>query len=179
MQFLLVMFSFFSEKIHLVQTCSSGYVNLIQEYDIMDACLLSSEINSMNLKTGFPGVDSFKAFLQSIGEAIVLLLNQGLAKENFQPPYSQPVQKRFAQYLEIQPRQSNITWLHQHLVTIRSTLFSMDNLIPKFVMQYGILVASILDNVIKFVGIMSGIIVTQRCELQVIPPLKLFVLQPW
>ena len=34
----------FSEKIQLVQALSSGYVNFIQEYDIMDACLFSSEI---------------------------------------------------------------------------------------------------------------------------------------
>ena len=76
MPFLLVMVPFFSEKIHLVRTLSSGYVNFIQKYDVMDGCLLSSDISSMNLKTGFPGVESLKTFLQNLGEALVLSLNK-------------------------------------------------------------------------------------------------------
>jgi hypothetical protein len=43
---------FFSEKIQLVQAFSSGYVNFIQEYDIMDGYLLSSDSSSMILKNG-------------------------------------------------------------------------------------------------------------------------------
>ena len=57
----------------------------------------------LEIETVFSEVESLKTFIQSLGEALVLYLNRGLEEENFQPPYSQPVQKLFAQYIESRP----------------------------------------------------------------------------
>lgn len=72
-------------------------------------------------------------------------------------PYHKPVKKLLAEYLRDRSPPTDFTWLNVYLEKIRSKIFSMDNLIHKFVNPeghegYGLCIASILDNIIKFGG---------------------------
>jgi hypothetical protein len=67
------------------------------------------------------------------------------------------VKKLLAEYLANRPTTSAFTWLNLYLEKIRSTIFSMDNLLHKFVTPegqegYGLYIASILNNIYKFGG---------------------------
>jgi hypothetical protein len=72
-----------------------------------------------------------------------------------QTPCSRPAKELFAEYLANLPLPTAFTWLNLYLEKIRSKIFSMDNLLHKFVTLegqegYGLNIASILDSIYKF-----------------------------
>jgi hypothetical protein len=62
-----------TEKSHLVQVLSSGYVNFIQVYDIMHCSIFASEFDEFEMlvchrsETHFPTVQTLETFLQNLG----------------------------------------------------------------------------------------------------------------
>ena len=153
-----------TEKSHLVQVLSSGYVNFIQAYDVMNGFIFASEFDkNKNLicqtsSTHFPTEEPLEDFFHNLGVLFVSCLSIGTVEiESIKNPYSRPVKKLLAEYLANRPPPAAFTWLNLYLEKIRSKIFSMDNLLHKFVTPegqegYGLFIASILDNIYKFGG---------------------------
>ena len=152
------------ETLHLVQLLSSGYVNFIQVYDVLNGFIFTSEFDkNMNLmchmsQTHFPVVEPLETFFHNLGVLFVSCLSVGeVHPESMKSLYRRPVKGLFAEYLANRPPPAVITWLNLYLERIRSKIFSMDNLLHKFVTPegqegYGLYIASILDNIYKFGG---------------------------
>jgi hypothetical protein len=150
-----------TEKSHLVQVLSSGYVNFIQAYDVMNGFIFASEFDkNKNLicqtsPTHFPTVAPLEDFVHNLGVLFVSCSSIGTVEtESIKTPYSRPVKRLLSEYLANRPPPATVTWLNLYLEKIRSKIFSMDNLLHKFVTPegqegYGLYIASVLDNIYK------------------------------
>ena len=155
---------YISETSHLVQALSSGYVNFIQVYDVMIGYIFSSECVNKELPfrrcpTDFPVVGSLETFLENLGTLFATLVMTGVASDpaEIEILYQKPVKVLLAEYLTERTTPAPFSWLNLYLEKIRSKIFSMDNLLDKFVTPdghevYGLRIDSILDNIFKFGG---------------------------
>ena len=155
---------YISETSHLVQALSSGYVNFIQVYDVMIGYIFSSECVNKELPfrrcpTDFPVVGSLETFLENLGTLFATLVMTGVASDpaEIEILYQKPVKVLLAEYLTECTTPAPFSWLNLYLEKIRSKIFSMDNLLDKFVTPdghevYGLRIDSILDNIFKFGG---------------------------
>ena len=133
-----------TEKSQLVQLLSYGYVNFIQDYDIMNGFIFASEFDEnknllchMSLAHS-PTVEPLENFFHNLGFLFITCLSIGaIQTEPMQTPYNKPVKKLLAKYLAYRPPPAPFTWLNLYLEKIRSKIFSMDNLLNKFVTPEG------------------------------------------
>ena len=153
-----------TEKSHLVQVLSSGYYNFLQAYDVTNGFIFASEFDKhKNLichrsSTYFPTDETLDNFFHNLGVLFVSCASiEEVQPESMQTPYNKPVKKLLSEYLANRPTPAAFSWLNLYLEKIRSKIFSMDNLLHKFVTPegqegYGLYIASILDSIYKFGG---------------------------
>ncbi len=153
-----------TEKSHLVQVLSSGYDNFLQAYDVTNGFIFASEFDKhKNLichrsSTYFPTDETLDNFFHNLGVLFVSCAsNEEVQSESMQTPYNKPVKKLLSEYLANRPTPVAFTWLNLYLEKIRSKIFSMDNLLHKFLTPegqegYGLYIASIFDSIYKFGG---------------------------
>ena len=151
-----------ADKTHLVNVLSSGFVNFIQDYDIMNGSIFGSErddkgeCTSHELHTNFPEVGTLGTFLTKVQMLTVSCVLK-VADPSLKTPYFQPVRKLLTEYLMNRSPATGFTWLNGYLEKIRAKIFSMDNLIHTFVtpegnQSHGLYISSMLDNIFKFGG---------------------------
>jgi hypothetical protein len=157
-----------TEKSQLVELLSSGYVNFIQVYDVMNGFNFASEFDEIKniichmIQTLSPAVEPLEDFFHNLGVLFVSFLGMRTVEtESIETPYSRPVKKLLAEYFANCPHSAAFSWLNLYLEKIRSKIFSMDNLLHKFVTPegqegYGLYMASILDNIYKCGGKHDG-----------------------
>lgn len=107
--------------------------------------------------THTPTVEPLENFFHNLGVLFSCSSKGVVETESMQTPYNKSVKKLLAEYLAYHPTPAPFTWLNLCLEKIRSKMFSMDNLLHKFVTPerqdgYGFYIASILDNIYKFGG---------------------------
>ena len=108
--------------------------------------------------THSPAVEPLENFFHNLGVLFVSCSSKGVVEtESMQTPYNKPVKKLLAEYLACRLTPAPFTWLNLYLENIRSKVFSMDNLLCKFVTPegqegYGLYIASVLDNIYKLGG---------------------------
>ena len=93
-----------ADKTHLVNVLSSGYVNFIQVYDIMNGSVIGSESDDKgqctchHLETNFPAVGTLGTFLTNMWVLAVFCANKQTSI-SMTTPYFKPVKKLLAEYL--------------------------------------------------------------------------------
>jgi hypothetical protein len=108
--------------------------------------------------TDSPAVEPLEDFFHNLGVLFVSCLSAGTVEtDSIETLYSIPVKKLLDEYLANWPPPAAFSWLNYYWEKIRSKIFSMDNLLHKFVTPkgqegYGLYMASILDNIYKFGG---------------------------
>ena len=152
------------DKSNLVQVPSSGYVNFLQVYDVLNGLIFASEFDENKylicrmISTHFPAVEPLDNLFHNLGVLFVSCSSNGAVQtESMKTPYNKPVKELLAEYLGCHPTSAPFTWLNLYLEKIRSKIFSMDNLLHKFVTPggqegHGLYIASILDNIYMFGG---------------------------
>jgi hypothetical protein len=87
-----------TEKSHLVQMLSSGYVNFIQVYDVMNGFIFASEFDKNK------NLISQTRSIHNLGVLFVSCLSIGtIETESIETPYSRPVKKLLSEYLANRP----------------------------------------------------------------------------
>ncbi len=120
-----------ADKTHLIDVLSSGYVNFIQVYDIMNGSIFGSEIDDKgqctchNVDTNFPAVGTLGTFLTNIWVLAVSCVNKQTGTL-MTTPYFNSVKQFLAEYLMNRSPTTGLTWLNRYLENIRSKIFSMD-----------------------------------------------------
>ena len=151
-----------ADKTHLIYVLSSGYVNFIQDYEIMNGSIFGSKIDAKgecichHLETNFPAVGTLGTFLTNMWVLEVFCANKQTSI-SMKTPYFKPVKMLLAEYLLNCSPTNGFTWLNRYLEKIRSKIFSMDNLICTFVTpegnsRHGLYIGSMLDSIFKFGG---------------------------
>jgi hypothetical protein len=119
-----------TEKSHLTQVQSSGYVNFIQLYDIIHWSIFASEFDEFEKlichrsETHFPKVETLDTFIQNLWILLLSCLMVGeVQPESMQTPYCKPVKKILADYLINRAPPAALTWLNLYLENIRSKIF--------------------------------------------------------
>lgn len=154
-----------SDKTHLVNLLTTGYLDFIQVYDVMHGSIFKSDVDenmlddSMDLAcqeadTSFLDDGSLRTFLHNICVLIACTLQDRVVNKSMKSPYFKPVKKLLAEYLINRSSPENLNWLNVFLERIRSNIFSMDNLIVKIRDRegdemFGLDIGSMLDNVFK------------------------------
>ena len=86
---------------------------------------------------------------------VACTLKDRIVNKSMKSPYFKPVKKLLAEYLINRSSPETLTWLNVFLKSIRSNIFSMDNLIlkirdPEGDEVFGLDIGSMMDNVFKF-----------------------------
>ena len=133
-----------TEKSQIVQVLSSGYVNFIKVYDIMNGFIFVSEFDENKnhichmSQSHFPTAESLENFFHDLGVLFVSCLSIGAVwTESMLTHYSRPVKKLLADYHANHPPPAPFIWLNLYFEKIRSEIFSMDNLLHMFVTPEG------------------------------------------
>ena len=99
-----------TEKSHLVQVLSSGCINFIQAYDVMNGFIFASEFDkNRNLicqtsSTHFPTEEPLEDSFHNLGVLFVSCSSiEEVQPESIKSPYSRPVKKLLAEYLANRP----------------------------------------------------------------------------
>ena len=151
-----------ADKTNLINVLSSGYVNFIQVYDIMNGSVIGSESDDKaqcpcrHLETNFPAVGTLGTFLTNMWVLAVFCAKKQTSI-SMTTPYFKPVKKLLAEYLLNHSPTNGFTWLNRYLEKIRSKIFSMDNLIHMFVtpeghVRPGLYISPMLGSIFKFGG---------------------------
>ena len=117
-----------ADKTHLINVLSSGYVNFIQVYDIMNGSVFGSEIDDKgectfhHLEANFPIVGTLGTFLTNIWVLTVSCVNKQIGTL-MTIPYFKSVKKLLAEYLMNHSPTAGLTWLNRYLEKIRSKIF--------------------------------------------------------
>jgi hypothetical protein len=149
------------DKTHLVNLLSAGYLDFIQIYDVMHGFISKPDVDDKMLlpcqqaDTSYPQQGSLGTFLHNICVLVACNIQGRAVNKSMKSPYLKPVKKLLADYLINRSSSATLTWLNVFLERIRSSIFSMDNLIlkirdPEGDKVFGLSIGSMLDNVFKF-----------------------------
>ncbi len=149
------------DKTHLVNLLSAGYLDFIQIYDVMHGFIFKPDVDdkmllpSQQADASYPQQGSLGAFLRNICVLVACNIQGRAVNKSMKLPYLKPVKKLLVDYLINRSSSATLTWLNVFLERIRSSIFSMDNLIlkirdPEGDEVFGLIIGSMLDNVFKF-----------------------------
>jgi len=104
------------DKSNLVQVLSSGYVNFLQVYDVLNGLIFASEFDEnknlichMSL-THSPVVEPLDTFFHNLGVLFVSCSTNGAVQtESMKTPYNKPVKELLAEYLGCCPTPAPFT----------------------------------------------------------------------